>query len=123
MLRLAAAVLVVASRGCLAQPEPGQCEVSQGQDGGRHLTCLHAHNVSAVAASLESSDTPAAAAASAVTSVSLVGCPDLGAAEDEEWRRIGARRTRFLDPGVPSFGEPRTILVRGSSEEEHEADN
>ena len=44
-------------------------------------------------------------------------------AEDEEWRRIGARRTRFLDPGVPSFGEPRTILVRRSSEEEHEADN
>ena len=44
-------------------------------------------------------------------------------AEDEEWRRIGARRTRFLDPGVPSFGEPRTILVRGSIEEEHEADN
>ena len=91
MLRLAAAVLVVASRGCLAQPEPGQCGVSRGQDGGRHLTCLHAHNVSAVAASLESLDTPAAAAASAVTSVSLVGCPDLGAAEDEEWRRTLAR--------------------------------
>ena len=26
-----------------------------------------------------------------VTSVSLVGCPDLGAAEDEEWRRTLAR--------------------------------
>ena len=89
MLRLAAAVLVVASRGCLAQPDPGHCAVSRGRDGGRHLACLHAHNVSAVAASLESLDTPAAA--SAVTSVSLVGCPDLGAAEDEEWRRTLAR--------------------------------
>ena len=126
MLRLAAAVLVVASRGCLAQPEPGQCAVSRGRDGGRHLTCLHAHNVSAVAASLDSLDTPAAA--SAVTSVSLVGCPDLGAAEDEEWPRTLARLRHVTHLSLQScqngteifadfqnFDQLETLSIRGDS--------
>ena len=44
-------------------------------------------------------------------------------AEDEEWRRIGARRTRFLDLDVPRFGEPRTILVSQADEGERGANN
>ena len=44
-------------------------------------------------------------------------------AEDEEWRRIEARRTRFLDIDVPRFGEPRTILVSQADEGERGADN
>ena len=32
-------------------------------------------------------------------------------AQDEEWRRIGARRHTFLDLGLPRFGTPRRIMV------------
>ena len=32
--------------------------------------------------------------------------------QDEEWTRIGSRRTQFLDLGVPAFGEPLRITVR-----------
>ena len=33
-------------------------------------------------------------------------------AQDEEWRRIGSRRNKFLDLGMPRFGAPRRIVVR-----------
>ena len=32
-------------------------------------------------------------------------------AQDEEWRRIGARRSEFLHLGMPRFGLPRRIVV------------
>ena len=32
--------------------------------------------------------------------------------EDQEWRKIGSRRTKFLDLGVPRFGYPRRIYVK-----------
>ena len=32
--------------------------------------------------------------------------------QDQEWTRIGARRRRILDCGVPTFGEPIQITVR-----------
>ena len=31
--------------------------------------------------------------------------------QDQEWTRIGARRRRILDCGVPTFGEPIQITV------------
>ena len=33
-------------------------------------------------------------------------------AQDEEWRRIGSRRNKFLDLRRPSFGIPRRISVK-----------
>ena len=30
----------------------------------------------------------------------------------QEWRKIGAKRTKFLDLGLPKFGPPRRILVQ-----------
>ena len=33
-------------------------------------------------------------------------------AQDEEWRRIGARRSEFLHLGLPRFGAPRRIVVQ-----------
>ena len=35
-------------------------------------------------------------------------------AQDEEWRRIGSRRNKFLDLGLPSFGIPRRISVKAA---------
>ena len=35
--------------------------------------------------------------------------------EDQEWRKIGARRTKFLDLGMPRFGQPKRIHVKQSS--------
>ena len=34
--------------------------------------------------------------------------------QDEEWRRIGARRSEFLHLGMPRFGPPRRIVVKTS---------
>ena len=31
--------------------------------------------------------------------------------QDQEWTRIGARRKRILDCGVPAFGEPVQVTV------------
>ena len=39
-------------------------------------------------------------------------------AQDEEWRRIGARRHKFLDLGLPSFGVPRRIFVKEADDGE-----
>ena len=36
-------------------------------------------------------------------------------AQDEEWRRIGSRRNKFLDLGRPSFGIPRRISVKAAN--------
>ena len=33
----------------------------------------------------------------------------------QEWKKIGAKRTKFLDLGVPMFGPPRRILVQPAS--------
>ena len=33
----------------------------------------------------------------------------------QEWRKIGARRTKFLDLGLPIFGPPRRILVQSAA--------
>ena len=35
--------------------------------------------------------------------------------EDQEWRKIGSRRTKFLDLGMPRFGQPKRIHVKQSS--------
>ena len=35
-------------------------------------------------------------------------------AQDEEWRRIGARRSEFLHLGMPRFEAPRRIVVKTS---------
>ena len=35
----------------------------------------------------------------------------------QEWKKIGARRTRFLDLGLPSFGNPRKVYVKPHTEE------
>ena len=36
----------------------------------------------------------------------------------QEWKKIGARRTRFLDLGLPSFGNPRKVYVKPHNNEE-----
>ena len=35
----------------------------------------------------------------------------------QEWKKIGARRTKFLDLGLPKFGNPRKIYVKPHTEE------
>ena len=35
----------------------------------------------------------------------------------QEWKKIGARRTKFLDLGLPKFGNPRKVYVKPHTEE------
>ena len=36
----------------------------------------------------------------------------------QEWKKIGARRTKFLDLGLPKFGNPMKIYVKPYNKEE-----